>query len=281
MTMSSSPAETASPADTVPLIQVDDLVVVLGDGSSARRVLDHVTLEIGSGRILGLVGESGSGKSTLAKALVGLVRPVSGRMQFDGVDVASARSRRRGRDRGGVRVQLVPQDPYSSLDPRRTVAQTLAEAIDPRRARVAPLRDRIVRLLEQVSLEGSVADRYPHQFSGGQRQRIAIARALAADPQFLVADEITSALDLTTQAGILELLDTLRRELSLTVLFVSHDLAVVRQISDDVCVLLHGKVVEQGPAASILTAPQHDYTRRLLASVPGSPGFSLARTPGA
>jgi peptide/nickel transport system ATP-binding protein len=257
-----------------PLVRLADLVVVLGRGSAARRVLDGVSLEIGRGTTTGLVGESGSGKTTLARTLVGLHRPASGRIVLGG---GPPEPRRRASP--PIRVQLVPQDPYSSLDPRRTVAQTVAEALDPRRARVAPARGRISELLSQVSLDPATADRYPHELSGGQRQRVAIARALAADPQLLIADEITSALDLTTQAEILNLLAELRRRLSLTMLFISHDLAVVRHVSDQVAVLLHGRLVEHGPARDVFAAPAHAYTRRLLDSVPGGPGFVLDDAP--
>ncbi len=252
-----------------PLVRLEDLVVVLGRGSAARRVLDGVSLEIGRGTTTGLVGESGSGKTTLAMALVGLHRPASGRIVLGDGQPSSP----------PIRVQLVPQNPYSSLDPRRSVAQTIAEAIDPRRARVGPARGRISELLTQVCLDPATADRYPHQLSGGQRQRVAIARALAADPQLLIADEITSALDLTTQAEILTLLADLRRRLSLTMLFISHDLAVVRHVSDYVAVLLHGHLVEHGPTRQVFDAPAHPYTRKLLDSVPGGPGFVLDGAP--
>jgi ABC-type dipeptide/oligopeptide/nickel transport system ATPase subunit len=253
-----------------PLVCVEDLVVVLGHGTSARTILSHVSFGIAHGTTLGLVGESGSGKTTLARTLVGVHRPANGRILLDGEQI-----RRLGARPDGVRVQLIPQDPYSSFNPRRTIAQSLAEAIDPRQARVAPARERISQLLEQVSLDPDTADRYPHQFSGGQRQRLAIARALAPRPQFLIADEITSALDLTSQAEILNLLAELRRELSLTMLFISHDLAVVRHVSDAVAVLRHGDLVELGPTEETFANPRHEYTAELLASVPGHPRFRL------
>ena len=259
---------------TPSLVHVESLVVVLGHGRSARTVLDHVDLAVGRGGAHGLVGESGSGKSTLAKTLVGVHRPAAGQIRLGGIPLP--RRGLRGRRPAGLpRVQLVPQDPWSSLDPRRTVAETIAEAVDPVRARVAPARERIRTLLEQVRLDADAADRYPHQFSGGQRQRIAIARALAADPDLLIADEITSALDLTTQAEILDLLADLRTRLGLTMLFISHDLAVVREVSDEVTVLLHGRVVDQGRTEDVFARPSAEYTRRLLAADPGAPGFSL------
>lgn len=260
-----------------PRLEVRDLEVVLGRGTRAARVLHGVSFDIPVGTTVGLVGESGSGKSTIAKTIVGIHRPAAGEIRFDGEPLAGARGRRRSELRR--RIQLIPQDPYSSLDPRRTIGQTLAEALDPRGASLRRHRGPVGELLRLVALDDSAIDRYPSEFSGGQRQRIAIARALAVEPELVIADEITSALDLSTQAEILELFERLRRELSLTVLFVSHNLAVVRQVSDEVIVLLHGELVESGPADRVLSRPEHPYTRRLVASVPGSPGFSLDAAP--
>lgn len=254
-------------------LSVANLEVVLGRGTRATRVLHGISFDIAAGTTVGLVGESGSGKSTIAKTIVGIHHPSAGEIRFDGASIVGAR----GRDRAALRrkIQLIPQDPYSSLDPRRTIGQTLAEALDPSGASIRRHRDRIDELLRLVALDPRVAGRYPREFSGGQRQRIAIARALAVEPELIIADEITSALDLSTQAEILELFERLRTELSLTVLFVSHNLAVVRQVSDDVIVLLHGDIVEAGTAERVLTAPEDPYTQRLLASVPGAPGFAL------
>ncbi len=254
-------------------LEVRDLEVVLGRGVRATPVLHGVSFEIPVGTTVGLVGESGSGKSTIAKTIVGIHRPSGGSIRFDGVPISDAKGRERARLRR--RIQLIPQDPYSSLDPRRTIGQTLAEALDPNRASVGAHRARISELLRLVALDDSAIDRYPREFSGGQRQRIAIARALAVEPELVIADEITSALDLSAQAEILELFGRLRREFSLTVLFVSHNLAVVRQVSDEVIVLLRGELVESGDADRVLTAPEHPYTRQLVASVPGGPGFVL------
>ncbi|MFD0899482.1 ATP-binding cassette domain-containing protein [Actinomadura sediminis] len=254
------PTETA-PA---PVLAADEVTVVFGHGRRAQTVLDNVSVAVPKGTTLGLVGESGSGKSTLAKAMVGLVRPRSGRILLDGRDVSGLRGSKLTEVRR--RVQLISQDPNSSLNPRMRIGRALAEAIDPRRARAD--RAAIARGLEMVALDADAADRYPHEFSGGQRQRIAIARALVAEPDIVVADEITSALDCSVQAEVLNLLAGLRARLGLTMLFISHDLAVVRHVSDAVAVMRHGVIVEQG---RIYDAPAHPYTRRLLASAPSLP----------
>ena len=270
----STTATAPDPQAATPLLRVEDLTVDLGHGAAARRVLKGVSFDIPRGSTLALVGESGSGKTTLARTLVGVHGPSSGRILVDGASLRTSRGRA-----GAATVQMIPQDPYSSFDPRRTVAQSLAEALDPVRARVKPARARIAELLSQVSLDPDTMDRYPHEFSGGQRQRLAIARALAPRPRFVIADEITSALDLTTQAEILNLLADLRRRLSLTMLFISHDLAVVRHVSDSVAVLLHGDLVELGPTGATFAEPSHPYTAQLLASVPGDPRFRLDDEP--
>jgi ABC-type glutathione transport system ATPase component len=255
------------------LLQVSGLEMTLGHGLRATRILHGVDFSVPRGSTVGLVGESGSGKSTIAKAIVGIHRAEAGSIVFDGDEFIGAD--RRARRAVRRRIQLIPQDPFSSLDPRRTIGQTLAEALDPVGARVRRHRDRISAALRSVALDESTIDRYPHEFSGGQRQRIAIARALITQPEFIIADEITSALDVSTQAEILALLARLRDELSLTVLFISHNLAVVHEICDDVVVLLHGDVVEAGPVSRIFTHPASEYTHRLIASVPGGPEFRL------
>ncbi|MFF5986420.1 ATP-binding cassette domain-containing protein [Prauserella flavalba] len=248
-------------------LAVEDLTVRFGRGARATTALDGVSVTVPAGHTVGLVGESGSGKSTLAKAILGIVPVESGRVLLDGTDVSGlGRHERRAFLR---RVQLIPQDPYSSLNPRRTIAQTLAEALDPAWARVRGHTDAITSALEEVALPADAAQRYPHEFSGGQRQRIAIARALITRPEVVIADEITSALDVSVQAEVLRLLARLRRELDLTMLFISHNLAVVEQVSDEVVVLRHGHVVEAGTAGDVFTAPASGYTRALLAAVPG------------
>ena len=246
------------------LLEIDRLSVVYG-----RRppTVSGVTLRLERGRIVGLVGESGSGKSTLARALVGLARIAEGTVALDGEAVAYLGGAELRALRG--RVQMVFQDPYLSLNARLTVAETLAHALrahsrKPKGAHAAAIRD----LLDDVRLHPRLADRYPHQLSGGQRQRVALARALAAEPDVIVADEITSALDVSVQAGILRLLDRLRRERDLACLFISHDLAVVRALSDTVAVMYRGEIVEQGPTAELFARPGHPYTRALLDAVP-------------
>ncbi len=251
------------------LVVVDDLSLSFG----RQRVLDSVGLEVAARTAVGIVGESGSGKSTLAKVLVGTHAPASGTVHVAGIDVVNASRPDRARLRRTV--QLIPQDPYSSLDPRRTIGQTLAEAIDPRHPSVRRSRARILELLDQVRMPADALSRYPHEFSGGQRQRIAIARGLAVTPTVIVADEITSALDVSVQAEVLELIARLRAELQITLLFISHNLAVVSAVCDEVVVMRHGQIVERGPVAQVFGAPQHPYTQRLLSSAPGAPGFTL------
>lgn len=259
------------PIESAVLI-AENLTVGYGSGGNTP-VLHEVSMRIRRNRTIGLVGESGSGKSTLAKALVGLVRPRHGRVLFHGDDTAHASSgAERFRRR---RVQLIPQDPYTSLDPRRTVGQTLAEAIDPGiTGRQRKYRSQIADLLHMVALSPEDMDRYPHEFSGGQRQRVAIARALAVDPEVVVADEVTSSLDNSVQAEILNLLRVIQRETSIGILLISHNLAVVQYMSDEVAIMYLGRIVEQGSDV-LFRSPRHPYTRMLLDSIPDIRGRSL------
>ncbi|WP_432537149.1 ABC transporter ATP-binding protein [Kineococcus arenarius] len=256
---------------STPMVRVRDLEVTFG----SVRVLHGMSMDVERGETVGVVGESGSGKSTLAKVLVGMVQPSAGDVVVGGTDVGRLGRRRRDTFPYRRRVQLIPQDPYSSLSPRRTVGQTLAEAADPLRADVAGNLPAIHRWLERVGLEADMASRFPHEFSGGQRQRIAIARCLITSPELVIADEITSALDVSVQAQILDLLADIRSELHLTMVFISHNLAVVQRVSDHVVVMNHGHVVEAGTVEQVYGGPRHPYTRRLLDADPGAPGFSL------
>ena len=261
------------------LLQVKDLTVDFRGGRRRRavRALDHVSLALSPGQTLGLVGESGSGKTTLALAILGLVTPASGDIRFAGRDLTRAgyRDRRRlSRD-----LQMVFQDPYSSLNPARTVFQILAEPLQVHESLSrAQARQRVTGMLERTGLPPEAAGRYPGEFSGGQRQRIAIARALMVAPKLVICDEPVSALDLSVQAQILNLLADLQRDLSVAYLFISHDLAVVRYLASRVTVLYRGQVVESGSAETVCTRPSHPYTRALLAAVP-SPDPAWSRPP--
>jgi peptide/nickel transport system ATP-binding protein len=238
-------------------------------GGSARPApaLNAVSLRVEAGQTLGIVGESGSGKSTLLRVLLRLVRPSSGRALFDGKDVWAMR----GSELLALRrqVQAVFQDPMSSFNPRQTVAGILAAPLEVHRIGTrASRRESIAEVLQRVGLGPDLARRYPHQLSGGQRQRVAIARAIILRPAILLADEPTSALDVSVQAQVLNLFKQTRAELGLTCIFVSHNLGVIRYVSDTVAVMRQGVVEEQGPADAVFRSPRHEYTRALLAAVP-------------
>ncbi len=259
---------------TTPMLELRDVVRAfpvrdaLGRSKGAVRAVDGVSLSVPRGSVLAIVGESGCGKSTLGRLALRLIEPDSGQILFEGEDLrrlspAALRARRRD-------MQLIFQDPFASLDPRMTVEQAVAEplrlhGIVPR----AKERDRVAELLSRVGLRPELARRWPHEFSGGQRQRIAIARALASGPRLIVGDEPVSALDVSVQAQVINLLQDLIRELGLTFVLISHDLGVVRHIADRVAVMYLGRIVEEGPAAEVFGNPKHPYTRALLAAVPG------------
>ena len=243
---------------------------VLGRGGRATlRAVDGVSFAIPRGRTFSLVGESGCGKSTVARLVVALYQPTRGTIEFDGVDMTRLRSRaemaplRR-------RMQMIFQDPYASLNPRWRVLDIIAEPLRVHRLLYGEraVARRVGELLEQVRLSPRDGDKFPHEFSGGQRQRISVARALASNPEFLVCDEPTSALDVSVQAQILNLMKDLQRELGLSYLFISHDLAVVYHISDYLGVMYLGRLVEWGPARAVFRNPQHPYTRMLLDAIP-------------
>ncbi|MEV0590052.1 ABC transporter ATP-binding protein [Nonomuraea cavernae] len=256
--------------DTGNLVEVENLRKVFPMRGSATEftAVDEVSFTIPRGRTVSIVGESGSGKSTTANLLLGLDDITSGRISFDGTDVTSLGRRELFAFRR--RVQPVFQNPYASLDPRYTVEKSIAEPLRVHRVGTKASRAKAVtELLDQVSLPASLAQRLPHELSGGQRQRVAIARALALSPDLVVLDEAVSALDVLVQAQILELLAELQRELGLSYLFISHDLAVVRMISHTVHVMRQGRIVESGTANDIFDSPEADYTRELLAAIPG------------
>ncbi|MGY5073835.1 ABC transporter ATP-binding protein [Streptomyces griseus] len=262
---------------SVPLLEAVGLRREFGRGSGRVAAVDGVSLTVHAGRTLGIVGESGSGKTTLGRMLVRLLDPTAGRLRYGGTEIGSLpekelRSFRRD-------LQMVFQDPVASLNPRRSVGESVA---DPLRAAgesdQGRIRDRVGALLERVGLDPAHFERYPHEFSGGQRQRIGIARALAAEPKLIVCDEPVSALDVTTQAQVIELLSELQRELGIGLVFIAYDLAVVRQVSDEVAVMRRGVIVEQGGADEVYGQPRDPYTRQLLAAVPAlDPGLAEAR----
>jgi ABC-type glutathione transport system ATPase component len=251
------------------LLDVRQLVVEyhVGVGHPRLRAVDGVSLTIASGETVGLVGESGSGKTSIGRAILGLVPVSAGAISFAGDDITHAGYRRRRRLSSDL--QAIFQDPYSSLNPTRTIGQTLSETLRAQGEMPgATVAQRVGTMLERVGLPAEAASRYPVHFSGGQRQRIAIARALMATPRLVICDEPTSALDLSVQAQVLNLLRTLQQELSLSYLFISHDLAVVRHLCHRIYVLCDGRIVEHGDAVSVYTDPAHPYTRALLAAAP-------------
>ena len=251
-----------------PLLSVENLHVDFPQGrGKVFQALKGVSLHIQPGETVGLVGESGSGKTTIGKVILGQTPASAGKVMFDGEDITHApRSRRRalGRD-----IQVVFQDPYGSLNPARTIGDTLAEPLLATGSRdKAEIQARVADILQRVGMPVDTASRYPGQFSGGQRQRIAIARAVVAKPRLVVCDEPVSALDLSVQAQVLNLLNELQRSMGLSLLFISHDLTVVRHVSHRTVVLYQGEIVEQGDAAQVHDSPQHPYTQALLAASP-------------
>ncbi len=256
-----------------PLIKVENLTKhfpaksgMTGGGGNVVKAVDGVSFEIAPGEVLGLVGESGSGKSTTGRLILRLLEATSGKVQFDGKDVFALPKHDLREMR--KQMQIVFQDPYGAFNPRLTVGNIIGEALELRGVSGAARAAEVAKWLEIVQMPASVASRYPHEFSGGQRQRIGIARALAVEPKFIVADEPVSALDVSTQAEIVNLLLDLQKRLNLTMLFISHDLSVVRVLCDRVAVMQNGLLVEVADSAQIFGNPQQEYTKELLAAVP-------------
>lgn len=253
------------------IYEATDLTRIFSRGREQTRAVDGVSLSIEQGERFGIVGESGSGKSTLIKMLAALDRPTSGELNFRGQSIVGRGESQLGFLRSAV--QMVFQDPRSSLNPRMKVADIITEPLRSKLLRgrddvPTNSRERLAEVMAAVDLPLSMANRYPHEFSGGQRQRIAIARALAPKPEVLIADEPVSALDVSVRAQVLNLLNDLVRDFQLTLVFVSHDLMVVRQVCDSVTVMKAGAIVESGPAADLYANPQQQYTQELLAAIP-------------
>lgn len=258
-----------------PLLSVTDLRVYFPIYSSFLRqvtdqvkAVDGVSFSIKAGTTVGLVGESGSGKTTIGRSIIKLAPITGGQIKYRGVDIASMSNKAFFPYR--KKVQMVFQDPFNSLNPRMTINQVIAEPLEIhfKGWSKTQRRERVADLLKTVGLEADHMERYPHEFSGGQRQRIGIARALAVEPEFIICDEPVSALDVSVQAQIVNLLQDLQEQLGLTYLFIAHDLAVVEHISDEVLVMTGGKIVEQASADEIYANPKHEYTRKLLDAVP-------------
>jgi oligopeptide transport system ATP-binding protein len=264
-----------SETDGAPLLRVTDLVkhfpvkrgILIDRTVDQVRAVDGISFEVGRGETLGLVGESGSGKSTACRAVLQLLEPTSGSVEFEGREIAGLGRRQMRPLRREM--QMIFQDPYASLNPRKRVGQIVGDPLKLQGvASGGELRRQVQELLERVGLSSEHFHRYPHEFSGGQRQRIGIARALALKPKLVICDEPVSALDVSIQAQIVNLLDDLQDELGLAYLFVAHDIGVVRHISDRIAVMHEGMIVEQGSADQVCEQPRHEYTKQLLAAVP-------------
>jgi peptide/nickel transport system ATP-binding protein len=270
--MSTEAIDATEMTDAELLVEARGLVKEYPRGGGAVRVVDDVSFTIRRGETMGLVGESGSGKSTVARMLLRLIEPTAGMVQYDGIELltAGARDVRRMRRR----MQIVFQDPYAALNPRMNVREILAEPFAIHEEQGSATREHLEGMLGEVGLDASALERYPHEFSGGQRQRINIARALALRPEFLVLDEPVSALDVSVGAQVVNLLRELQRKYSLTYLFISHSMPLVRYLCDSVAVMQRGRLVEYGRCEQVCEAPRHEYTRGLIAATPEMPVFT-------
>jgi oligopeptide transport system ATP-binding protein len=275
MEAATTPEQIAAPTDGRPLLEVTNLVkhfpiksgIFIDRQIGAVQAVDDVSFAVGEGETLGLVGESGCGKSTLARSILQLLRPTSGSVRFRGTELTEL-SRRQLRPLRRE-MQMIFQDPYASLNPRKRIGQIVGDPLKLHGvASGSELRMRVESLLDRVGLSAEHYNRFPHEFSGGQRQRIGVARALALEPKMIIADEPVSALDVSIQAQIVNLLEDLQDEFDLTYVFVAHDLGVVRHVSDRIAVMYLGKIVEIGPAEDVYTKPIHPYTVSLLSAVP-------------
>ena len=250
------------------LLTVDDLCLSFGN----HAAVDHVSFSIREGEVFGLVGESGSGKTTLGRCIMGLYRPNSGNITFRGHPLTGGARKKSIADRASSSaspIQMIFQDPMASLDPRMTVGQSIAEGLVIRGCHDrTEIRQKVANMLELVGLQPAYAQRYPHEFSGGMRQRIGIARALVMEPQLLIADEAVSALDVSVQAQVIHLLSELRQQMHLSILFIAHDLAVVKYLCDRIAVMHWGQIVELAPTETLFSQPVHPYTKALLSAIP-------------
>ena len=253
------------------LLKVQDLQLYFRKGKNVVKAVDGLTFDVKKGEVFSIVGESGCGKTTTGRILVGLYKPTGGEMFFDGERIgAGTRSRKKNKQ-----IQMIFQDPIASLNPRMTVREIIGEGLKINGEKnKSVLNEKVCAMLEKVGLDKEYADRYPHEFSGGQRQRIGIARALIMQPKLIIADEPVSALDVSVQAQVINLLNDLRREFGLTVLFIAHDLSVVKYFSDRIAVMYQGKIVEQASSDELFKRPLHAYTRSLLSAIPLPDPFS-------
>ena len=250
------------------LLEVKNLKKYFKTAKGLLHAVDDVSFTIEKGKTLGIVGESGCGKSTTGRCIMRLIEPTSGQVIFDGVDLASLNSRQMRKARKDI--QIIFQDPFSSLDPRQTVLQAIAEPIIQNKLikGTAAIEKRVLELMETVGLAERLINSYPHELDGGRRQRIGIARALSVEPKLIICDEPVSALDVSIQAQILNLLEDLQDKLGLTYIFITHDLSVVNHFSDDIAVMYLGKMVEKAPAEELFANPTHPYTKALLSAIP-------------